>query len=1133
MPSTLLPRLAVAPLLLGIAMALQGAGAAAREAAPEQEDVCSARISRGLPTLPRAPEWGDELEIELRVELDCGTRAAERLSLTEAFPAGIGLVPGLGRAADAGSGDAATWRFEQPPMAPAVLTLRYRIYLTPVEADYESDDTLSLAWSLFVDVTLGGRSRRLPLPELAPLRLARRQAGGGCGLSRGRELAPDSVVAGDPFTVTLRLSPNLCTAHAERSRILLVWPPPADARERSEMLSATAGLVDRLQADQAQLGLTLPSRDASQRVGPTTAYSALSDRLLAQPLGQPMVGTARMLAAGLDGLANWPLHHETLVLILRGGGPPADPAELDAVRAEAALRGIELVTLCVGGGCDPAMPIDHAVDSLGALRAWMRQTTLDAHRGPPLRLERLELVERLPRYLELDPEGLAPPAEPVGGDGLRWTIDSPQPGQTYTFAYRARTRIWGRLPLGLGATARLVHANAGHQDFAIPEGRIEVARGAGDVGPCRAQVAKTAAPARLPLGDPVAIQLDFGADCPEQLRLVDVALVLDVSGSMTGAKLDALRAAANDFLDILPAGQGQVGLVLFDQAVQARLPLSPSYAPLRSALAGMQAGGGTSIGGGIQAATELLSARREGVLAAMIVMTDGFDNLGSAPVLAAAGQAKAAGILLITVCFGPVCEPGLSQAASSPAHAHNAADGEALRRRFADLALTLRQLGLASAEVEDILPPNMRYLEGSAEPPADWDPVARSLRWRFESPSLAGVALRYRAEPLLLGWQPTNARAELRYVDEAGRPGRSAFPVPRVETYVPAPEGPCAPHLVKTAQPDRLPLGERSELRLDLSLDCPESRGPLDLVLALDHSASMGSLDRLVNAKRAMAAFLGRLDPERAHVGLVAFADGLTEQVPIGTDPAVLLAAVARLRPEGSTAISQALNAARDMMALRRPEAKALVILLTDGENSAGPEPMLAAAGRLRADGTDIVTICADPGRCDAALAQVATGPEYAFDVADSARLVDLLDALAVDLTQDRVRELVIEDHLASAVAVDRASIVPPAEDFDGTRIRWRFDALDPSGIRLRYQAQPRLAGRVAVSRLARVDYRLGLDGVGRAWFPAVVLEVYDPTLPSPTPAPSASPPPNASASPDPTPGPASPARILLPYVAR
>ncbi|MCB0215193.1 MAG: VWA domain-containing protein [Chloroflexi bacterium] len=1133
MPSPPLPRTAVPPVLLGLSLALLGGGATAREVSPEQDEACTAHVSRehADPTPP--PQWGDELQIELRVTLECGGRAVERLSLTEAFPAGVTLVPGVGRPADARAGTAATWRFEQPALAPTELRVSYRIYLTPEAPVYDVDQTLALGWPLFVEVTRGGQDRRLPLPELAPLRLARRQAGGGCGLARSRQLLPETIQAGDPFTVTLRLSPNLCSAHAERSRILLVWPPPADARERSEMLSATAGLVDRLQSDQAQLGLTLPSRDASPRLGPTSAYSALGDRLLGQALGLAPVDTAAMLAAGLDGFTSWPLHHETLVLILRAGGPPADPSALAALRSEAADRGIELRALCVGVGCDPAMPIDVQVDSFGALRGWMRQDDLDAFRGPPLQLERLELVERLPRYLELEAEGLTPPAEPVGGDGLRWTIAQPRPGQAYAFSYRARTRIWGRLPLGLGSTARLVHADAGHQDFAIPEGRIAVARGSGEIGPCRTQVAKTAAPARLPLGDPVSIQLDFGADCPEQLRLVDVVLALDVSGSMTGAKLDAARAAAKDFLDILPEGPGQVGLVLFDQALQARLPLSPSFGALRAALDRMQAGGGTSIGGGIQAATELLSARREGVQAAMIVMTDGFDNLGSAPVIAAADQAKAAGILMITVCFGPACDPSLSLAASSPAHAHNAADGEALRRRFADLAVALRQLGLASAEVEDILPANMRYVEGSAEPPAVWDPVARSLRWRFDSPSATGSPLRYRAEPLLLGGQPTNARAELHYVDDAGRPGQSTFPVPRVETYIPEPEGPCAPRLAKTALPWRLPLGDRSELRLELSLDCPERKAPLDLILALDHSASMGSLDRLTNAKRAVAAFLGRLDPQQARVGLVAFADEVTEQIPIGADRTLLLTAVDRLDAAGSTAISQALNAARDMLALRRPEAKAVVILLTDGENSAGSEPMLAAAGRLRADGTQIVTICADPGRCDAALAQVASGPDHAFDVAESARLVDLLDALAQDLSRDRVRELVIEDQLASAVRVDAASIVPPPEAYDGSRIRWRFDALDPAGIQLRYEAEPRLAGAVPVSRLARVDYRLGLGGAGRAWFPAAVLEVYDPSRPAPSPVPSVGPSPSASPSPRATPTPGSRSRILLPYAWR
>ncbi len=1078
------------------------APAAPAAASPLQQIPCQLEVARGFGP-DRTLVWGEEVDVRLDLRLDCGGRQVERLRVTELLPAGVSLVPGIGRAPEQ-DGLAPVWDFPTPG---ATIGLRYRLYASPdrlLEGDAEAID---LGWTSRIELRVEGQDLSWPPPELPALRIARRQVGVGCGLSRGREVDPEAVTAGDPFTVTLRVSPSLCGSRALRSRILLAFPPPADARARGEVLAAGAALVDRLQGDQAQLGLLVAGADGGQRAGPTTAYSALTDLAQALELGRPASDAAGMLESALQGLVDWPLHHEAIVLLLDASLPAADAARFAALEQEAADRGIELVTICVGGGCDQAVAIDHALASPGALRGWLRQDGLDAHRGPPARLDRLEVEEHLPRYLELEDGGSSPPAQAFGGDGLRWSVEDPQPGQVYALSYRARTRIWGRLPLGIGARARLWHADAGVQEFEIPSGHIEVAyRGGEEPGACQPQVGKTARPSRLPLGDEVELALDFGADCPDHLRPVDVVLALDVSGSMTGPKLEAARAAAEDFLDVMPPGQAQVGLLFFDQAAQERQVLTADFSPLRAALAGMQAGGGTDLALGIRESAAILEDRRDAVLPAILLMTDGFNNVGSAPVLEAADAAKAGGIQLVTICYGPVCDPSLVAAASSPAHAHHAEDGEALRRRFADLALAFRQGGLQSASIVDHLPPNLRYLPGSAEPPADWDPEARTLRWTLSEPASAGPRIRYRAEPLLLGRQTTSLGARFDFVDQLGRAGSADFPVPEVETYVPEPEGPCAPRIDKTADPLRLDLGQRAEVELTLDLDCPQRERPLDLVLLLDHSASMGSLERLPNVKRAAAAFLDRLDPAVVRVGLAAFADVVDVRLPLTEDHDAVLRAIEDLNPEGTTAISQALGTARELLADRRPEAGTLVLLLTDGQNTAGPEPMLAAAGRLRAEGAEILTICADPGRCDAALPLVASRPDYVFDVDQSAGLIDLLDRIALELIQVAVRELRIEDQLATAIEVEAGSIAPAPEAFDGRTITWTFDRLDAGGLTLRYQARPSLAGPVPVSRLARVDYRLGLGGRGRAWFPVPVLEVVDPDAPTPTPGGSATP---------------------------
>ncbi|MEU4716757.1 VWA domain-containing protein [Micromonospora purpureochromogenes] len=133
------------------------------------------------------------------------------------------------------------------------------------------------------------------------------------------------------------------------------------------------------------------------------------------------------------------------------------------------------------------------------------------------------------------------------------------------------------------------------------------------------------------------------------------------------------------------------------------------------------------------------------------------------------------------------------------------------------------------------------------------------------------------------------------------------------------------------------------------------------VVVAVDVSTSMLATDvepdRLAAAKQAARRFVDGL-PDEFNVGLVAFAGSAAVVVPPGTDREALHDGIDRLA-EGITgvqgtaigeAISASLGAVKslDSTAAKQPP-PARVILLSDGANTSGMDPMEAAAAAVAA----------------------------------------------------------------------------------------------------------------------------------------------------------------------------------------
>lgn len=110
---------------------------------------------------------------------------------------------------------------------------------------------------------------------------------------------------------------------------------------------------------------------------------------------------------------------------------------------------------------------------------------------------------------------------------------------------------------------------------------------------------------------------------------LDVVIVLDRSGSMSGAPLESVTAATAHLLR-LAGTDDRVAVVAFDGEVQLVLPLAHHEPDSASrAVRAIQAGGSTNLSGGWLKGLEMLtSAPRADALRRIIVLTDGHANEG-------------------------------------------------------------------------------------------------------------------------------------------------------------------------------------------------------------------------------------------------------------------------------------------------------------------------------------------------------------------------------------------------------------------------------------------------------------------------------------------------------------------------
>jgi Mg-chelatase subunit ChlD len=544
------------------------------------------------------------------------------------------------------------------------------------------------------------------------------------------------------------------------------------------------------------------------------------------------------------------------------------------------------------------------------------------------------------------------------------------------------------------------------------------------------------------LGNATTVTLTSTAACPPEKIPLHVALVIDASDSMRqDAKLLHAKRAAEAFIDAMNFDVGQVAIVSFNRSATIRIPLTADPKAAKDAVGRITLAFGTDLGAGLEAGREVLEAGRPTTptpdepasLDVIVVLSDGISSRGSADqALAAAEDARQAGMSLAAVCLGADCDAPTMQAIASDPDLFFPTDRDNLEAVYARIAHVLLNLALREYVVRDHIPGNMR-LDAESVVPSPADVTDGVITWRFAVVPTRGITLTYRLVPQATGHWPTNELALGVFRDSADRVGSVQFPVPYVDVYDPLlptatptptatsrPDPTATPTLSKTAtswpspasptpSPSATPTRRAVIVGPPIYLPyagvdrCEPSRRRTDVVLVLDASTSMkepthaGGPTKLVAAVDAAAAFLDALAFPQDRAAVVSFNASAELRQALTTDPGALRLALASIAPQPGTALDAGLDAAAsELAAAPRVGVRRAVILLTDGQPTASSlQEVLAAGQRLKATDALVFTVGLGLDVNPDLLTTLATTPDDYFPSPGTADLVEIYQTVA------------------------------------------------------------------------------------------------------------------------------------------
>jgi uncharacterized protein YegL len=296
---------------------------------------------------------------------------------------------------------------------------------------------------------------------------------------------------------------------------------------------------------------------------------------------------------------------------------------------------------------------------------------------------------------------------------------------------------------------------------------------------------KTATPTEVDAGGMVSVTLTLQSvgDCSSANSSVDVILVIDRSGSMSGTPMADAKSAAISFISQMNLTVDQIGVASFASSSDGRLDqeLSQNATEVEGKIDSLFASGMTDIAEGLALAEdELKTARRlAGNAPVIIILSDGEHNEFT-DLFGTADRIKQAGIRIISIGLGAANEYQLLSIASSSDDYYYAPDSSSLSSIYQSIASTVR-VAARSMVLTDTLSSHVTLLDNSFQGPVMPSVNGNEVVWQIAAVPTAGMALSYQvAMTDQAGTWPTNDSAVADYIDAEGNAADITFPVPMV-----------------------------------------------------------------------------------------------------------------------------------------------------------------------------------------------------------------------------------------------------------------------------------------------------------------------------------------------------------------